>query len=548
MTEDLAKSVIRDFQARESCRGIWESYWDDIAELVEPNMRDNFRANDYVTPGDIKTDRQIDSTPTIALTRFAAIMDSLLTPRNQTWHRLTATDPALMKSHAVQEYFEKSTRLLFQYRYAPEANFSSNNQLVYRGLGAFGTSAMFIDNLARGRGVRYKACHVGQMYPKENHQGIIDDIIRREKLTAEQLVGVEKWVDNLPKAVLEAASDAGKRSTKFLVLHRVRPRKDHDPEALDERAMPFESIYVLKEYPTVLEEGGYISFPYAPTRYEQAPNEVFGRSPAMQALPAIKSLMVQKRVLLEQGHRSVNPVLLTHDDGSIQNVRLRPGNVVPGSMNADGRPLVGVLPTGDHSIGKDLMEDERQAIAAAFLTELFQILVDTPRMTATEVIERTREKGILLAPTVGRQQSEYLGPMIQREVDLLARQNILPPMPPELIEAEGEFDTIYDSPLSRIARSEEVAGFNATMQILLPALNAGKIEVLDNFNFDEITRGISHLEAVPASWMMAEQNVQQIREARAQQQQAQQQAQLAPDALKAAAAAKKAGVTEEDLA
>ena len=43
-----------------------------------------------------------------------------------------------------------------------------------------------------------------------------------------------------------------------------------------------------------------------------------------------------------------------------------------------------------------------------------------PQMTATEVIERTNEKGILLAPTIGRQQSEYLGPMIERELDRIA--------------------------------------------------------------------------------------------------------------------------------
>lgn len=43
------------------------------------------------------------------------------------------------------------------------------------------------------------------------------------------------------------------------------------------------------------------------------------------------------------------------------------------------------------------------------LVTLFQILTETPQMTAAEVVERTNEKGILLAPTVGRQQSEYLG-------------------------------------------------------------------------------------------------------------------------------------------
>jgi hypothetical protein len=50
---------------------------------------------------------------------------------------------------------------------------------------------------------------------------------------------------------------------------------------------------------------------------------------------------------------------------------------------ADGRPLVHALPTGDPRIGQEIMEDERKAINSGFLIDLFQILVETPQMTAT---------------------------------------------------------------------------------------------------------------------------------------------------------------------
>ena len=46
-------------------------------------------------------------------------------------------------------------------------------------------------------------------------------------------------------------------------------------------------------------------------------------------------------------------------------------------------------------------------------------------MTATEVLERAREKGALLAPTMGRQQSEALGPMIEREIDILVECGLM---------------------------------------------------------------------------------------------------------------------------
>lgn len=546
---DLAREVVQDFNVRSGARGVWESYWDEIAELVDPNMRDAFRFGDHRTKGERLTDRQMTSVPTTALSRFSAILDSLLTPRNQTWHRLIASDESLMRDQQVRLYFEQLNRRLFKLRYAPTANFSLNNQLVYRGLGAFGTSAMFIDKLSAGRGLRYKAIHVGQMYPKENHQGLIDDIIRRETFTASSLVKVDRWRDALPDKVKEAASDPHRASSEYVVLHRVRPRDNIDYEALDETALPWESVYVLKDGDgaVVLETGGFRSFPYAPTRYDQSPNETYGRSPAMQALPAIKSLNVEKRVLLTQGHRAMNPVILTADDGSIQNVSLRPGAIVPGSMNSDGKRLLDILPAGNHEIGKDMMDDDKAEIADAFLVQLFQILTDTPRMTATEVLERTREKGMLLAPTVGRQQSEYLGPMITRELEVMHQLGELPDLPPALVEANGEYDIQYDSPLSRVARAEEAAGFNRTMEMMIAPLNAGKTDILDNFNWDIITRDVADIQAVPASWMNDIDTVAAIRENRAQQQDALLRAQATPELLKGAAAAKKAGVTAKDL-
>jgi hypothetical protein len=84
----------------------------------------------------------------------------------------------------------------------------------------------------------------------------------------------------------------------------------------------------------------------------------------------------------------------------------------------DGKPLVNTLPTGELQITKEMMDEEAPLINDAFLVSLFQILTETPQMTATEVIERTNEKGILIAPSMGRQGSEYLGVMIPRELDL----------------------------------------------------------------------------------------------------------------------------------
>ena len=150
-------------------------------------------------------------------------------------------------------------------------------------------------------------------------------------------------------------------------------------------------------------------------------------------------------------------------------------------------------------------------------------------MTATEVLARTREKGILLAPTLGTQQSEYLGPMIDRELDILARQGLLPPMPGILLEAQGDYNVQYDSPLSRAQRAEEASGLMRTVETALQVVNVTQnLESIDHFDWDTIIPEISQIQGVPPRWMKSKEDVQKIRIVRAQQQQQAQQAQAMP--------------------
>jgi hypothetical protein len=210
---------------------------------------------------------------------------------------------------------------------------------------------------------------------------------------------------------------------------------------------------------------------------------------------------------------------------------MRPGALNKGGMSTDGKPLVGTLPVGNIQVTKEMMDEERLLINDAFLVTLFQILTEAPQMTATEVIERTNEKGILLAPTVGRQQSEYLGPMIERELDLLADAGLLPPMPPILQEAKGEYTVVYTSPLAKAMRAQEVAGFGRTMELLGGIVNITQDpSLLDQFDFDVISREVADIQAVPESWMADPKDVEDKRAKRQEAMDAQQKIQAAPAA------------------
>jgi len=152
-------------------------------------------------------------------------------------------------------------------------------------------------------------------------------------------------------------------------------------------------------------------------------------------------------------------------------------------------------------------------------------------MTATEVMERAREKGALLSPTMGRSQTEYLGPLIERELDVLAQQGLLPEMPEELIEAGTEFDTIYDSPLSRAQRAEEATGLMRLMEWASAHVQiTGDPSPLDWVDWDAALPELADISAVPFRWMRNMKGVEELRASRAQQQQMQTMIEAAPAA------------------
>lgn len=522
-----AQELCKRFDTLVGNRTNWESHWQEVAERVLPAYSTSFLAPlSQRTQGEKRTEFMFDSTASIALDRFAAVMESMLTPRNSKWHRLVPSDPYLMKDRQTRLWFDEVANLLFKYRYAPKANFASQNHENYLSLGAFGTGAMYIDNLREGNGgLRYKSIHLAEIYFLENHQGIIDTAFRKFPMTVRQ--AVQRWGDKVPKDISQHLEKFPDREFEF--LHVVMPREDYEPQRKDYRGMKYVSYYLAMTGKVTLEEGGFTGFPYAISRYSTAPGETYGRSPAMNVLPAIKVLNEEKKTILKQGHRVVDPVLLAADDGVLDSFSLQAGAINYGSMTMDGKRLVDVLPTGNIAVGKDMMDDERAVINDAFLVTLFQILVDTPTMTATEVLERTREKGILLSPSMGRQQSEYLGPMIEREIDVLSRQGLLPPMPPALMEAQGEYEIEYDSPLSRAQKAEEASGLMRTIEMTLNVVNVTQNpEPLDYFNWDIIVPEVADIQAVPQRWLRARDEVDDLREARAQQAQAQQMIDAAP--------------------
>jgi hypothetical protein len=239
-------------------------------------------------------------------------------------------------------------------------------------------------------------------------------------------------------------------------------------------------------------------------------------------------------------HRMVDPPLILSEEGALNAFSVRPNALNYGYLREDGTPLVQPLMTGGNlPIGMEMSDQKRKAVNDSFLVTLFQILVESPRvMTATEVMQRAQEKGALLGPTMGRQQSEFIGPIIERELDLLSASGALPVPPPQLMDyvmAGGEILPKYTGPLARLMRAEEAAGILRTIEAILPVAQAsGDIKVLRRINADQALKVIAEANNVPAKALRTDEELEAMDMADQQQAQMQQLLAAAPLAGQAA--------------
>lgn len=526
-TDPLAEKLVQEMEVERGNRSGFEQQWREISERVLPRSSDLFYGGGRNSArGQKLNQKMLDSTAALALDRYTAVKSSLMTPQDAKWHRLRSVDPERNRISRVSRWFDTVTDALFRRRRSPRSGFYSAVNEAYTSEGAFGTGAVFVDYVAPtptdpAGGMRYRFVHISELFVKENFAGFIDTVMRTFVLRHDQVPGMVTagYFDRLPKGLDKLLSTGKHNSSEYSYLLVVRPNDELDPGRSDYRGMAYVGYYVCVDTKEVIGRTGYHSMPFVFCRATVTPGEAYGRSPAMTVLPNIKVLNEQKKTSLKVGHRMADPVLLTHDDGVLDTPSLRPGAVVPGAVSSDGRKLVARL---DDNIGQlpaldDQMDAERAVIKDAFLVSLFQLLTETPRMTATEVLERTREKSILLAPTMARQQSEFLGMLIEREVDLMVRNGAVPPPPPEL--EGGEYEPQYDSPLSRVMRAEEAVGLSRWLEQTLQAVQITQDPApLDWVNWDAVQPELAEINAVPARWVASMDEVMAKRGQREQQQ------------------------------
>lgn len=486
MTDSRVEEALRDQSAMEEVKTNWNTQWRQIAQQVLP--RSDYFNRIAIAEGEKRTEHMFDSTAASACERAAAAMESELVPRTLMWHGLSVVDPDRTDDPKWKRWCEAATKVMFKARYAPMANFASQASESFLSLMAFGTQCLFVDELI-GRHLRYKSIHISEIGIAENHVGMIDKVHRDFELTVRQ--AVQKFgLPSLPDRFADMLDKEPERKFKF--LHVVKPNDDNDPDA---RRKALVSQYILCDGRKMVLAGGYRTMPYIVSRNVTGAKEIWGRSPAMTALADIRMLNEMEKTTLRAAHRAVDPPLLLSEDGALQAFSMRPNALNYGGVDSNGRPMAIPLQTGANlPLAFEMSDQKRKSINDIFYLTLFQILVQNPQMTATEALMRAQEKGALLAPTMGRQQSEWLGPMIVRELDILSAAGQLPP-PPEPL-GEIDLNVEYSSPWIKAQRAGEGLAIVNTLNAILPFAQI-EPKVMKRFNFEKIPGRLAEINGMP---------------------------------------------------
>lgn len=527
---DINRKLAR-LSALKSERSSWDTHWKDIAQYQIP--RSGRFTTSEANQGSKKNQLIYDNTALFAVRTLAAGMMSGITSPARPWFRLGLQDKDLMEFGPVKTWLHQvgeKMRSVFA-----ASNTYNSLHSCYEELGAFGTWADVVlpdyDNV-----IHHYPLTVGEYCLGHNSKGQIDTLAREFKMTVGQMV--EQFGKENCSATVRNLYDKGAYDQWVDVVHMIQPRRDRDYGKLNAKNMPFESCYFepgQEARDKYLAESGFKRFRALCPRWSVTGNDIYGRSPGMEALGDAKQLQFEQSRKAQAIEYQVNPPLQVPTSYKNSSQSRLPGGV----MYVDAMsPGGGVRSAFEVNLRLDYLmdsiRDTRDRIRHAYYADLFLMLSQQPangRMTATEVAERHEEKLLMLGPVLERLHNELLSPLIDMTFDSCSEAGILPPAPPEIqgVDLNIEF-------VSVLAQAQRAVAVSGMERVLSTAVNlaAVKPEILDKIDFDQVIDDMGEAFGTNPALILPDAQVAEIRQARAQAIQAQQSAAVAPQVVDSA--------------
>ena len=515
LTQEEINHFIRRLSALEGERKKgWESHWRDLSRNFLPRRARFLDAGELTNDGKVMNMLQ-SGVGILALRTLANGMQSGLTSPARPWFSLDLTDKQIADTEDAKlwlhDTYEKMVEVFRQ------TNFYDQIHILYSELACFGTGAMIIEADKKNI-IRCRTLTVGEYALDAGEDGRVDTIYRRVRMTPRQIK--QAWPDTCPDTILDMVKNDV--NAWITVLHVVEPNESHKNGSRLPKERPYRSVYLILEGARreVLEDSGYYEFPALCPRWLTTASDVYGGSPAMDALADCRQLQKvaeTSRIALE---KEVNPPLLVYNKGLLGDPDMSPGSVNYSSVLTPGQDVIVPFSQVKANLpaAENLINRLENILQRHFHNDLFLMISDAHKtMTATEVAERNAEKMLMLGPVLDRLRSELFQPLIERVYGIMDRRGIVA-FPPEHLAGQGvnvEF-------ISILAQAQKQAGIGGLSQTIGFAAQVYPMwpEIVDKLNFDEMMDSWAEMQGIAPNLIRSDEDVAQLRQQRAQQQQA----------------------------
>lgn len=533
---ELADSIERRYQQLVAQRQPSDHIWKEVFDYLAPERAigwygDSTDSNAGTAAA--QRSRIYDGTAIDSAEVFKSNISSWMTPENSRWFGLDAGQDDEMST----QWMDGAAQSLFEW--ITSAGFGAVSGECYSDLVPAGWFVLYADEAKDEQGnpiggFNFEQWPLHQCFVASSKPaGRVDTIYRLFSPTIEQLIaeyGIDKVSDESAKMYRE-----GKLTEKVDVLWTIEPQRKGQGLKVLARNLPFRSVHVERQKKTVLREGGYHEFPCAVPRWRLIPGTPYATGIGSNVLPDVKTLNDIIRMELMSLDIAIAGMWKATDDGVMnpKTVRLGPRKIVMVGTMDNMAPLT----TGaNFNVSFSKADQLRQSIRRTLFTE-YLTPSGGPVRSATEISRDMNQIRQLMAPIVGRMQSEFLQVLIERCFNIAFRAGALTaalgPVPEGLLD--GDYTVKYISPLARSQKLEEVTAIDTFLAgLFAAAATAQDPTLLDTIKLDDAMYEKGIATGVPAKLLRGPDQLAEKREmdaknrqqanAQAQQKELQQQA------------------------
>ncbi len=398
------------YRRAQNAHDAWTNRWCDARRYTMPS-----------TDADIAT--LFDSTAADAVENLAASMYTLLTPPESLWINLVGESDLSPDADVATTVLRAHLN---------DSNFYTTIHQCYMDLIVMGTACLFMAENPIGASSAFSFTAI----PVTDIAILNGAIFHTTTMTARD--AMEKYPTWMPPANIRDAI----RENPDMELRLVQSLVGTEFIAWLDAGGDIENNIVAR--------GTFETNPYLIFRWSVSSGEQYGRGPVMRALPDIKTANKVVELVLKNATIAVSGIWMADDDGviNLNNINLTPGAIIPKAVGSSG--LTPLSSGADFDVSQIVLKDLRDRIRHTLLADRLGLLSER-EMTATEILARNADMMRILGATYGRLLHEFVRPLCERGLNILARRGEISPL-----SLHRDAELKYIAPIAQMAAAESI--------------------------------------------------------------------------------------------